>query len=707
MSFPPNTSISSILLATAQPAHGRAALEGNVLTGVLPPRRWLILLASLWINATMAAYLPGQITTDVEDFQMPLVKKYCVHCHSGNEADGSLDLDALQLSLQTEQHRSTESPSAPEPFAKHFEQLRRVAELLADGSMPPEDEEQPSEAELLQFEKWFEDNYLSRIDARPGRFRPRRLATHEYRNTLQSMMGFKLEVAIIEAEQTLTEKSLVMKLLPTDPPGPSGFTNDTSRNLFSRYLWEQYSLIADSALDRLLGEHQDKLPFSLDDQSNPQAWIDYLLQFRHRAYRRVLAPSADSNYADYLGQQFKESENFRAVLRTEMKVVLMSPSFLHRGLMMPTAKEDSEDSNDEPSQFLAVDSFELAERLSYFLWADMPDNELLRAAESGELLKSSTMQAQVTRMLNSSKARSLAEDFATQWFSLKEIEKVNNNPPVMLALKSQPIDFLNYLFQEDRPLLELIDSDVSFINQHTAKYYRDERQQLEKYRKQKGIEVEALPNQKIQLTGTPERGGLLTMPGVLAMNRGPILRGTWLLERVLGEHLPDPPANVPPVPGNPPGKKLSFRERFELHRSQTSCAVCHDKIDPLGFSLEAYDNAGGFKPSANYQPTKADRKAGVVIDKNPLTTGRLPSGEEFQDFAELKEILVQHKRREIVENITRRTMEYALCRKLEYYDRPTVDRIADELLKQDGGSFHQLIRLITQCLPFTHTQVSE
>ena len=210
-------------------------------------------------------------------------------------------------------------------------------------------------------------------------------------------------------------------------------------------------------------------------------------------------------------------------------------------------------------------------------------------------------------MLKSPRARALSEIFALEWLTLDEIEKLSNNPPQMVALKSQPLDFMNYLFTENRPLLEMIDSDVAFANPFTSRFYGNDSKQMKRYVKQRGIEVEIVPNQKIRLVETKERGGILTMPGVLSMNRGPILRGTWVLERILGEELPEPPPNVGNVPGNPKGRELSFRQRFEMHRSKQSCAVCHDRIDPLGFAFEGF-NAGGNYVLRDFQPTKKEKK---------------------------------------------------------------------------------------------------
>ena len=147
----------------------------------------------------------------------------------------------------------------------------------------------------------------------------------------------------------------------------------------------------------------------------------------------------------------------------------MSPPFIYRGLLMKVPRDSQQ----------PVDDYELAERLSYFLWGDMPDDELMQFAEQGRLKDEAIYRAQIDRLLASPKARNLAENMGVQWFSLGEIENVSNNPPVADALRTQPIDFLNYLFTEGRPLVELIDSDTTFINPHTAKYYPRRSQTVE------------------------------------------------------------------------------------------------------------------------------------------------------------------------------------------------------------------------------------
>ena len=353
-----------------------------------------------------------------------------------------------------------------------------------------------------------------------------------------------------------------------------------------------------------------------------------------------------------------------------------------------------------------VDDYELAERLSYFLWSDMPDDELFEKAREGSLSEPAVFADQIDRMLKSDKARRLSDIFALEWFTLNEIEHVSNNPPQMEALKSQPLDFMNYLFTSNRPLMELVDSDTAFINPHTARMYGRDAQQMRRYVKQRGIEVESVPNQKIELKETEVRGGMLTMPGVLAMNKGPIIRGTWVLERILGEHLPDPPANVGQVPANKRGENLSFRERFEQHRSNATCAVCHNKIDPLGFALAGF-NSGGIYVLKGYKPTKKELKKGtssVNVDGID-TSGRLPTGESFEGIVELKQLLVTSQKEKVLRNFVKRTMSFALCRKLKIHDQPTVESIVKQMEETDG-TWRDLFHAVANSPQFRETIIS-
>lgn len=651
-------------------------------------RMRFIILTFVWSACSLLSHTQGAQADDVffRDVQ-PILSKYCVKCHSGKNANAHVDFSVFKNS---------------ETLIESFEFLDSAIEQLNAHSMPPEDKPQPSADERRKVQAWY-DHFIDNVESRPAVFRSRRLAVNEYRNTLRSVVGFDLEVAVIEAEQTVAQKSMVVKLLPTDPPGASGFTNDTRVNRLTTVVWDQYSYLVDAALEELFTDKRRSTleafvgPLNGQPLSNSQA-EQLVKKFVPRAWRR---PVPQGELAKILARlESKKGADLVSAVKLELKTCLMSPSFIFRGLRHQGKRADGQDTR-QP-----VDSFELAERLSYFFWADMPNDRLIALATDGSLTKPEVFKAQIDRMIRSPKARSLTDDFATQWLTLNEIEHVNKNVPQMMALKSQPLDFMNYLFTENRPLLELVDSKTAFANPHTARIFGADAKQMTRYVKQRGIEVEIVRNQKIKLEHTTSRGGILTMQGVLAMNEGPILRGTWVLERILGDELPNPPANVGQVQGNKRGENLTFRQRFEQHRSNATCAICHDKIDPLGFSLQSYGTGGQFI-KGNVKLTKKEIRKGVKKPnpKSINTRGQLPTGEKFEDINGLKKILVTTQRAAVIRNIVRRTMSYALCRKLEIYDRPAVESIVKKM-DETNGTWRDLFHEVANSVPFRETILS-
>ena len=619
----------------------------------------------------------------------PLIDNYCLACHGGEKVKGDVDFSEIMEA---------------DDFSAHFEIWETVADVLDFGDMPPEDEEhRPSSDEVQQILNWYQNRFVHSVEARAGDFRPRRLSATEYRNTLRSVLGFDLETTIMGAEQTVTERSLVLKLLPDDPPGESGYMNDTRNTPLSSHLWEQHAYIADRAIVELLSSERrqalakligEELPdeFQADELTNHQA-SSLLRSLSKLANRRPIPES--SLHSAFASLQGLSGEALLKATKREIKAILVSPSFLYRGLLL----------EGEPGEQQRVDAFELAERLSYFLWEDMPDASLMEAAESGELLNSDGLASQIDRMLASPKALNLSESFAHQWLGLADIDSAADDATTRGSLRSQPLDFLHYLFTEDRPVMELIDSDVAFTSYLTAKFYPEDREQLSKYVKPKGIERQLVPNERIKIEKNQERGGILTMPGILAMNRGPILRGTWMLRRILGERLGEPPADVPPIQATAPNSELSFRDRFDQHRADSTCARCHDRIDPLGFALQEFDDDGAYKLAANYKMPRKTSDHDEPIDEID-TSGTMPTGESFANFRELKDILLTSKREDIIRNIVEQVLAYALCRKLEVYDRSTVDAIT-KAIDQSDGSWEDLFLEVALSLPFQETRLPE
>lgn len=676
--IPPRTAHPSKILPTLPTQTRRLRIS-------LPLRRWLPVVLPpvfLCVVFTMQS-AAAEFFADVK----PLLIKYCAECHSGDDANGDVAFDTIETAQQV---------------ALQYELWESVAGHLTHRTMPPEDQPRPSDTEKQSMLRWYKQ-FVDEIEARPAVMRPRRLSVAEYRNTMRSLLGFDLQVDVIEAEQTLTERSMVIKLLPIDPPGKSGFKNDTHGNPLTTVAWDQMSYLVDAAIQELLSKDRRNILQSLVGEPNASSLdLTYdqakklLRSISSRAFRRPIT-------SDELAPRLKRIEGLagrelQRAVRLELKSILMSPRFFYRGLSVQGKRGERQD----------VDAHEFAERLSYFLWADMPDERLFSLAKDGTIRQPDVMQAEIKRMLVSPKARALSEVFANEWLSISEIKQVSNDVPKMVGLLSQPLDFMNYLFTENRPILELIDSDTAFISPFTAKMYGSDAKQMKRFKKPKGIEVAIVPNQKIQLKVTKQRGGILTMPGILAMNRGPILRGTWVLEKILGQHLPDPPANVGQVKPNGKGEKLTFRQRFEQHRANAACAVCHDKIDPLGFALQAYGTGGQFLKGGKVTLSKKEIKKGVkpVDPKTIDTSGRLPSGESFDDLAGLKEILRTSQREMVVRNVVERTMSYALCRKLQLFDMPTVDLIVDKMVRTDG-TWQDLFVAIASSVPFRETVLSQ
>jgi hypothetical protein len=608
-----------------------------------------------------------------------------MECHGGKKVKGGVNF----VEMQTEDHALAA-----------FETWETAVELLKEGEMPPDAAKQPDAAQLELIYTWYQRTFVDAVKAHPGTFKPRRLSAGEYRNTLRTLFGFDLEVAVIEAEQTQSEKSLVMKLLPTDPPGKSGFKNDTHGNPLTPTIWDQYSYLSDLASDRLFTPARRSI---LEDICGPipSAGIstDHVERFVRNFLPRVFRRALPEEQLAAAINRVRQATDPIAGLKLEIKSALMSPTFIYRGLKMTGQKDRQR----------PVDEFELAERLSYFLWGDMPDRPLLQLAGTGKLSVPDQLRSQVNRMLDAPKAHYLAEDFSIQWLALDSMDQfAKRQLPTAVALKTQPIELLRYLIKEDRPLLELIDTRITFANSLLARYYVNDRKQITSKPKPKGFELMIQPHTKIELKATPERGGLLTMPGILSMNQGPIQRGTWMLERILGEHLPDPPPDVGQVPPNRKGENLSFRQRFEQHRSNPTCAVCHSKIDPLGFALQAYDDNGTYRSGnapASKKKKKKKKKSGPDYAAGGIdTSGQLPNGNSFQNFAELKQLLVSTEREAIIRNIVERMLAYALCRKLEIYDQPAVREITDKL-NTTNGTWRQLIHEIVNSLPFRETVV--
>jgi len=396
-----------------------------------------------------------------------------------------------------------------------------------------------------------------------------------------------------------------------------------------------------------------------------------------RAFRR---PATDAEIDRLLAigaMASNEGASFEEAAQLVLKAVLVSPHFLFKVEMDPAASGGER----------LLNEYELATRLSYFLWSSIPDDELLLKAHRGELRRD--LESQIKRMLADSKSSALVRNFGLQWLQLRGIEEMTPNrqqfssfdDELRAAMMTETEMFLTSVLRENRSVLDLIDADYTFVNASLAKHY--------------GLsKVDGDEFQRVSVGNSP-RGGVMTMASVLTVTSNPtrtspVKRGKWVLDNLLGEPPPEPPANVPLLDeGAAAVASASLRERLEQHRADPNCAVCHRKMDPLGFALENFDAVGQWR-------TKDGK-----FEVDP--SGELPGGQTFKGPAELKQILKQSSRDQFVNCLAEKMLIYALGRGLERFDRPAVAKITDSLAKNDYR-FAVLVTEIVRSEPFQKTQ---
>jgi hypothetical protein len=394
-----------------------------------------------------------------------------------------------------------------------------------------------------------------------------------------------------------------------------------------------------------------------------------------RAWRRPVSDLEVRNLLRFVQMSEKDGGSFEQGIQLALEAVLVSPHFLFR------IEHDSDPDN--PAAVHRVSDFELASRLSYFLWSSMPDDELFHSAEDGSLRNPDVLAAQVRRMMRDPKSRRLVENFAGQWLELRNLDSARPDPDKFPEFDDELRDdmrretslFFQYVMREDRSILDFIGGPYTFLNDRLARFY--------------GIRgVDGSQFRRVALNGA-ERSGVLTQASVLTVssysNRtSPVLRGKWLLENILGAPPPPPPPDAGMLDEDQVNIHGTVREQFEAHRSKPACFSCHSRMDPLGFGLENYDAVGHWRTHEGKFPVDA--------------SGTLPDGRSFNGSRELKAILMTD-RDEFARCLTEKMLTYALGRGLEPYDRPAVAEICRRLSDSDYR-FSSLVLGIVNSLPF-------
>ena len=396
-----------------------------------------------------------------------------------------------------------------------------------------------------------------------------------------------------------------------------------------------------------------------------------------RAFRRPATQADTNTLFKFYETGRKKGEDFDSGIRRALTAVLASPYFLYRAEPAPQTAA--------PGTIFRINDLELASRLSFFLWSSVPDEELLKVAQSGTLRQPEVLRAQVKRMLGDPRAESLASNFAFQWLNLGKLAEIDPDANVFPYAGDPREDFRTELrmfvasvFREDRNVLELLTADYTYLNERLALHY--------------GInDVKGDRWRRVALRDST-RWGLLGKGGVLMVssypNRtAPVLRGAWILERITGTPPASPPPNVEALKEAKAGEKpKSVRELMAVHREKASCMSCHGVMDPLGFALENFDAVGKWR--------NKDRLAGTAID----ASGELPDGTRVNGPDDLRNALMREPD-QFVQTLAQKLMTYAMGRTVEYHDMPTVRAIVRQTASE-GYHFSSLVMNIINSEPF-------
>ncbi|MDQ6677785.1 MAG: DUF1592 domain-containing protein [Acidobacteriota bacterium] len=410
----------------------------------------------------------------------------------------------------------------------------------------------------------------------------------------------------------------------------------------------------------------------LDGQHNASCDRKIVTDFARRAFRHPVTPEVADRYIKVITAARSRGRSEQAAVALAVQAMLVSPDFLFRI-----------ERDEKGAAAHRVSQFELASRLSYFLWSSMPDEGLFKCAESGALRQPEVLEAQVRRMLRDQKSQAFVENFAGQWLEIRRLESVRPDRErfpdfddyLRLSMRRETELFFEHIMREDRPILDFLNADYTFMNERLARHY-----------KLPGIRGPEF--RKVDLTGTNRRG-VMTQASVLTVssygNRtSPVLRGKWVLEDLLNTPPPPPPPDVPNLDTAAVGSTASLRQQLEEHRKNAVCASCHSKMDPLGFALENYDAVGQWRSMDGNIPIDA--------------SGTLPDGRSFRGAEELGTVLLQKPAR-FTESLTEKLLIYALGRGLERYDRPAVKSISARVAAHDYR-FSSLVLGIVNSVPF-------
>jgi hypothetical protein len=592
-----------------------------------------------------------------------ILEKHCWSCHNDEKQKGDVNLTRDQN---------------PRMIARNRKLWQTVLEVVESKQMPPKKAERPLSDENRKKIVGFVQKTLGTLDcgeARdPGKPVIRRLNRTEYDNAILELTGLALHLA------------------EDFSPDATGYGFDTiaealalSPVLVQQYHQAALKLLAE-LVDRKAAHPESYARVFLPEQTRGLPERDaarkVIERFALGAFRRPADPALIDKLLGIYDKARARGVTHEAAVRPMLEAVLISPRFLVR-------IESSRPGVQGP---YPVDDYDLASRLSFFLWSAPPDDELLALAAEKKLSSPDVLEAQARRMLASPRSRALADNFIGQWLQLRGLASHKPDPKAFPqfteslrdAMQQELALFLGEVVRRDRPVTELIDARYTYVNEELARHY--------------GLDgVRGKDLRRVMLTD-PRRGGVLTSAAVLMIQSDPDRnnvprRGNYIAGAILGSPPPPPPPNVPSLEDTKvgDGKPQTLRQRLEAHRRNPECAGCHSKIDPLGFSLENFDAIGRWR----------DEEAGAPVD----ASGVLPNGQAFTGPVELKKILLL-RRDDFVRTMSENLLIYALGRGLQLEDE-CVLRDAQKAAAAGEYKFSTLVLTIVTSHPFRHRKNPE
>jgi len=664
-------------------------------------KTWIFLLSLLLAGVVQAADKPPAV--------IALFQQHCVKCHGqGGKAKGDINLSTIRTIAD---------------LTANLEQLQAVIEAMDTGAMPPEKE--PALSPGVRTATVKQLRHLLHAATLTQGFAPtpiRRMNRLQYNNAVQDLFGLKVMVFPLPERMMRDRSGYFQKALATpDNKMPQTITV-SSRMLGKSALIEPrlagvgpfpQDLRAENGFDNR-GDHLSLSPILMEaffrlsrrivqspnfDEKTVGIWKTFfsppangvdletevrkrLRSFLTRAFRRPVKDELLDRYTRHVTGRIEAGLGFTDAMKEAASATLASPRFLYLYNQVNSADG-------------GVDHYDLATRLSFFLWGGLPDEPLMQLASSGKLSDPKVLEAQVNRMLGDPKLKRFCDSFPSQWLQLDRIvsslpdEETYADfyyaPPnyrTSMDMMMEPLLLFETVLIENRSILEFIDSNYAYRSTRLRKWYGDK------------VDGKLGGPVSMQFKRHPvtdrRQGGVITSAAVMTMTSGPtetkpITRGAWMASVIFNAPPEPPPANVPPLNSADEKKNLPLRERFAVHRENASCAGCHAKLDPLGFALENFDPVGRWRD--HYENGHQVDSSGVLFRKH-----------KFNNVIEFKDAILAEKDR-FTRGLAKHLLSFALGREMTAADTPALDHIAAQTKGADYR-LQTLIHEVTQSAPF-------